>query len=127
MYSLVVLLASLSAVLSKPVYEHSKSNVMPLTNFNFNDQISKIRQTTNYVSLVHFYKYTDGKSLEFAPAFDSWTNEYRGVFRICAVDCDTYADLCRKEDITRVSHDQALRSYSHPAHQISGIDECYSG
>jgi len=73
---------------------------MPLTNFNFNDQISKIRQTTNYVSLVHFYKYTDGKSLEFAPAFDSWTNEYRGVFRICAVDCDTYADLCRKEDIT---------------------------
>lgn len=96
----VLLLAVLAPATAKPVYEHSKSNIMPLTNFNFNDQISKIRQTTNYVSLVHFYKHADGKSLQFAPEFDSWTNEYRGVFRICAVDCDSYADLCRKEDIT---------------------------
>jgi hypothetical protein len=43
---------------AKPVYDHSKSNVMPLTNFNFNDQINKIRQTTNHVSIVHFYKHS---------------------------------------------------------------------
>lgn len=30
----------------------------------------------------------DGKSLDFAPEFDTWTNEYNGVFRIGAVDCD---------------------------------------
>lgn len=97
---LILVVTFLAVALAKPVYEHSKSNVMPLTNFNFNDQISKIRQTTNYVSIVHFYKHADGKSLAFAPDFDKWTDEYRGVFRICAVDCDTYAELCRKEDIT---------------------------
>jgi hypothetical protein len=42
----------------------------------------------------------DVKSLKFAPEFDKWTNEFRGVFKIGAVDCDTYADLCKKEDIT---------------------------
>lgn len=44
-------------ILTKPVYDHSKSNIQPLTNLNFNDQVSKIRQSTNYVSIVHFYKY----------------------------------------------------------------------
>lgn len=60
MLFLCVLAQSLLVVLSKSVYDHGKSHITPLTSFNFNDQISKIRQSTNYVSLVHFYKY-DGK------------------------------------------------------------------
>jgi thiol-disulfide isomerase/thioredoxin len=108
MLSLLVFLQGLLVCsVSKSVYDHSKSHITPLTNFNFNDQINKIRQSTNYVSLVHFYKYegnppshSDGKSKAFAPELDKWNNEYRGVFRTGAVDCDQYADLCKKEEIT---------------------------
>lgn len=31
---------------------------------------------------------------------DEWTNEYRGVFRIGAVDCEEYPVLCEKEGVT---------------------------
>jgi hypothetical protein len=44
-------------VSSKAVYNHKVSYVTQLTDFNFKDQVTKIRQNTNYVSIVHFYKY----------------------------------------------------------------------
>ena len=32
---------------------------------------------------------------------DRWVNEYRGVFRIGAVDCQEYPALCEKEGVTQ--------------------------
>jgi|JI9StandDraft_2_1071091.scaffolds.fasta_scaffold327212_2 hypothetical protein len=49
-------------VSSKPVYDFKTSYVTQLTDFNFKDQVTKIRQNTNYVAIVQFYKY-DGKDL----------------------------------------------------------------
>ena len=43
--------------LAKPVYDYHNSYITQLTNINFKDQVSKIRQNTNYVSIVHFYKH----------------------------------------------------------------------
>ena len=60
--------------------------------------MSALSITTN--TMVSHSIISDGKSLNFAKDFDSWNNEYRGVFRTGAVDCDVYADLCKKEDIT---------------------------
>lgn len=59
--TLTVLLALTMVALSKPVYDHKTSYVTQLTDFNFKDQVTKIRQNTNYVSLVQFYKY-DGNT-----------------------------------------------------------------
>lgn len=42
---------------SKPIYDFKSSYVTQLTNFNFKDQVTKIRQNTNYVAVVQFYKY----------------------------------------------------------------------
>ena len=42
---------------SKPVYDYHNSYITQLTQINFKDQVTKIRQNTNYVSVVHFYKY----------------------------------------------------------------------
>jgi hypothetical protein len=53
----MVLAALLCLVDSKPVYNHKTSYVTQLTNFNFKDQVTKIRQNTNYVSVVQFYKF----------------------------------------------------------------------
>lgn len=47
---------------AKPVYDHKTSYVTQLTDFNFKDQVTKIRQNTNYVSVVQFYKYNGNKS-----------------------------------------------------------------
>lgn len=37
--------------------------------------------------------------MNFVPEFDKWTNEYNGVFRIGAVDCDEYAKLCADQGV----------------------------
>lgn len=54
---LLVLACLLSLALGKPIYDFKKSYVTQLTNFNFKDQVTKIRQNTNYVAVVQFYKY----------------------------------------------------------------------
>lgn len=102
---LLVLLIGLA--LAKPVYDLKKSYVANLTPLNYNDQVSKYRQNTHYVSVVQFYKYSgtlsfylDGKSLDFAPKMDDWAKEFRGVFRIGAVDCEEYPAFCDKEGVT---------------------------
>ena len=59
---LLVLVCLLSLALGKPIYDFKKSYVTQLTNFNFKDQVTKIRQNTNYVAVVQFYKY-NGKLL----------------------------------------------------------------
>lgn len=51
--------------LSKPVYDLKKSYVINLTPLNYNDQITKYRQNTNYVSVVQFYKYSGKNKLIF--------------------------------------------------------------
>ena len=90
----------LSLAVAKPIYQASKSYVTPITAINFEKQINKIRQTTKYVSIVHYFKANDGASAAFVPEFDKFTNEFRGVFRIGACDCDTDPKICEKEKVT---------------------------
>jgi len=56
---LLLVIATLLAVsMGKPVYNFKTSSyVTQLTDFNFKDQVTKIRQNTNYVAIVHFYKF----------------------------------------------------------------------
>ena len=46
----------LSIVSTASIYNTKKSYVTQLTNFNFQNQVLKIRQNTNQVSIVHFYR-----------------------------------------------------------------------
>lgn len=101
MKTTIILVLLLSVVLAKPIYDFKKSYITNLTPFNFNDQVYKYRQNTHYVSVVQFYKYSDGFSLGFAPEMDKWINQYRGVFKTGAVDCDEHPALCEKEGITK--------------------------
>lgn len=52
----ILLLTLLTLILAKPIYDHKTSYVAQLTTLNFKDQVTKIRQNTNYVSVVQFYK-----------------------------------------------------------------------
>lgn len=59
--SLLILLI-LTLALSKSIYDLKKSYVINLTPLNYNDQVTKYRQNTNYVSVVQFYK-ANGNSI----------------------------------------------------------------
>ena len=61
-FLLLLLCLSISS-LAKPIYDFKSSYVTQLTNFNFKDQVTKIRQNTNYVAVVHFYKYNGNDSV----------------------------------------------------------------
>jgi hypothetical protein len=52
----ILVLTLLALCLAKPIYDHKTSYVAQLTTLNFKDQVTKIRQNTNYVSVVQFYK-----------------------------------------------------------------------
>lgn len=94
-------LFALTLVLSKPIYNAKKSYITPITKLNFESKITKIRQSTKDVSLVHYFKYNDPESKKFAAAFDEFTNEFRGVFKIGACDCEEDAAVCEKEKISK--------------------------
>jgi thioredoxin-like negative regulator of GroEL len=97
--TLLAALAIVTLVQGADIYNYKKSYITPLTQLNFKNQVSKIRETTNMVSIVHFYKENDGKSRNFASEFDEFTNEYRGAFRIGAVNCDADTIVCELEKI----------------------------
>lgn len=61
----IFLLSLILVSLSKPVYDLKKSYVINLTPLNYNDQVTKYRQNTNYVSVVQFYKYSGTNDLIF--------------------------------------------------------------
>lgn len=55
--AILAVLCMLPSLQAKPIYDFRSSYVTQLTNFNFKDQVTKIRQNTNYVAVVQFYKY----------------------------------------------------------------------
>ena len=52
------------SVFSKAIYDVKKSYVTPINEINFEKQINKIRQTTKFVTIVHFYRFA-GNIFEF--------------------------------------------------------------
>ena len=43
---------------------------------------------------------SDGVSKAFAKKYDEFTNEYQGIFKIGACDCDDEVQICSKEKVT---------------------------
>lgn len=77
----ILILSLLALSLSKPIYNFKTSFLTNLTPLNFADQVSKYRQNTHYVSVVHFFQssgnlphYLDGQSEAFVPEMDKWNN-----------------------------------------------------
>lgn len=56
MNTMFFILGLLAISFAKPIYDLKTSYVTHLTPLNFADQVSKYRQNTHYVSIVHFYK-----------------------------------------------------------------------
>lgn len=93
-----VLLLNNSIVYSFPIYDTNKSNVVNLNTKNFETQITKNR-SKNIVSFIHYYTKDDLKSNKSKEEIDKLANDYDGMFKIAALDCGEFRELCEKNDI----------------------------
>lgn len=59
----------------------------------------------------------DGESKKFAPKYDEFTNEYKGIFRIASCDCEEAEKICQKESVTKFP---TVRVY--PAYPVPAVD-----
>ncbi len=55
--TILILLSILAVSIGKPIYEAKKSYVTPIKKLNYDVNLVKGRTNSNYVSIVHFFKY----------------------------------------------------------------------
>lgn len=81
-----------------PLYEPTKSNVAELNPKYFDIQIIQARTKTG-TSFVHFYKKDDLKSHNYKNEINKLASDYDGMFKIAAVNCGEYKELCDKQEV----------------------------
>jgi thioredoxin-like negative regulator of GroEL len=80
------------------LYDNNNSNVINLNKKNFDTQIT-LNRSKNIVSLVHYYKLDDGKSRGMKLALEKLAADYDLMFKVTAMNCKDFADLCEKNDV----------------------------
>lgn len=86
------------SIIAYPLYDNTKSNVVNLNPKNFDTQITHTRAKTT-VSLVHFYTNDDLKSNGYKVEIEKVASDYDGMFKIAAIDCKQFRELCEKQDV----------------------------
>ena len=81
------------------IYDDKVSLVTNLNTKNFNSQITANR-SKNLVSLVHFYKPSDGKSKDYVSEYDKFATDFDGMIKVAALNCVQFKELCEKEEIS---------------------------
>jgi thioredoxin-like negative regulator of GroEL len=84
---------------AKNLYSEHKYSVTPLSRANWENMIVKAR--SRIVAIVHFYKYTDYESKEFAEKFKEESIKSDGIFKFAGVDCDEHYDICEKQSVSK--------------------------
>jgi len=80
------------------IYDDKISLVNNLNPKNFNSQIT-VNRSKNLISIVHYYKPNDGKSKDLVKEFDKFATDFDGMFKIAAMNCVEFKDMCEKEEI----------------------------
>ena len=95
---LIIFILGSSLVFSLNLYDNNVSNVVNLNPKNFGDQIIQNR-SKNIISIVHFYKLDDSKSRGFKLTFEKFAEENDGMFKVAAINCKEFADICEKQEV----------------------------
>lgn len=97
--SLAILFSFITSKKEVTLYDDKVSLVSNLNSRNFNSQVITNR-SKNLISIVHFYTLSDGKSNEYVENFDKLATEFDGMFKIAAMNCAQYKDVCEKQEVT---------------------------
>lgn len=75
-----------------------KSNIVNYTKMNFAAQVTSKRDSGT--GIVHYYKMDDGKSeSEIKEPLQKFADDNKGIFRVGAVDCGAWEQICSKEGV----------------------------
>ena len=80
------------------IYDEKVSLVSNLNAKNFNSQVTTNR-SKNLISIVHYYKPSDEKSKDLAVEYDKFATEFDGMFKVAAMNCVEFRDVCEKNEI----------------------------
>lgn len=94
----VAIIAILNVSLCSDLYDKNNSNVINLNKKNFDTQIT-LNRSKNIISVVHYYKLDDGKSRGMKLEFEKLAADYDLMFKVAALNCKDFADICEKQDI----------------------------
>jgi thioredoxin-like negative regulator of GroEL len=94
----ITLLITCSQAAKTELYDNNNSNVINLNKKNFDTQITSNR-SKNIISVVHFYTFEDGKSRGMKNEFEKLADEYDMMFKVAAVNCKEFKDICEKQDV----------------------------
>lgn len=96
--TLIICLSIIILALCKTDFYDSHSSVINLNKKNFDTQIT-FNRSKNIISVVHYYTQDDGKSKGYKEEYEKFAREYEGMFKVTAMDCKEFKDLCEKQDI----------------------------
>lgn len=96
---LIVLCALFGTSLSAPLYESNNSDVAVYSQLNFEKQVTKSRDKG--ISIVHYYKDSDGKSSKIKKDYDEFASGNKGIFRIGSCNCDDHPKICANEKVDK--------------------------
>jgi len=97
--SLALLSCFNSAKKEVTLYDDKVSLVSNLNSRNFNSQVTANR-SKNLISIVHYYTLSDGKSQDYVTGFDKLSTDFDGMFKVAAMNCAQYKEVCEKQEIT---------------------------
>lgn len=83
------------------IYDHLSGSIIQLNPRNWDTQITNNR-AKNVISFIHFYKPDDKKSKEYSTVIKELDSSYEGMFKIGAVNCKEFRQLCEKQDIKEI-------------------------
>jgi len=87
-------------IAAKPLYNSLSSDVINLTDKNWDNQVKKSRLKKD-VWVVHFYRGNDGFSKAFSDDFKKTSENMDGILKFGGISCDEYFSLCSKEGIQK--------------------------
>jgi len=121
MNKLTTIALFLGVGLSAVLYDHAKSDVSIYSALNFEKQVTKNRETG--VSIVHYYKSTDGKSEDVVTDYNAFATENKGLFRIGSVDCGDFEAICTKESVKEFPTFKVYPPFPIPAFDVETGDK----
>ena len=112
-----VLLCLIVSVLGD-IYEKTSSDIFFINAQNFDRLVTKRRD--KYVSIVHFYRESDGKSRSWASEIKDLAADWQGVYNIGVVNCNQNEGLCESQSVGTVPVIKIIPPFPTPVQEYEG-------
>jgi len=115
---LLITLSSLGVTEGAPLYNPAKTPIAVFGQKNFDTQVRKNR--AKGVSIVKFYKKTDGRAKDEKEDFEKLAKDLKDMMRVGAVDCDDFPKICDTEKVSTYPTYKVYPPFPAPVQDFEG-------